>query len=176
MAAETVIDFMAANAFAAPWLAGLLAAAETTAFLSLLIPATALLMGVGAAVATGALPFLPIWAGAAIGAVTGSTFSWWLGRRFGGRILGLWPLRDHPDLILRGQQAFARWGAFAVLLGHFFGPLRSVVFLFAGLSGMGFWRFQTINVLGAVAWAFLIPKTGEWGGNALAWFWQFLGL
>lgn len=176
MSADQVTEFLATHAFAAPWLALVLAAVETTALLSLLIPSTALLMGVGAAVATGALPFLPIWMGAAFGAVIGSSFSWWLGRRFGTRILALWPMRDHPDLMARAQAAFARWGAFAVVVGHFFGPLRSVVFLFAGLSGMPFWRFQIINIVGAVGWAFIIPKTGELGGNLLGWFWQFLGV
>jgi membrane protein DedA with SNARE-associated domain len=173
---DQVIQFLTAHAALAPVLAALFAAAETTAFLSVLIPSTALLMAVGAAASTGAFPLLPIWAGAVAGALVGSSFSWWLGRRFGPRILRLWPLRDHPALADQAQAAFARWGLLAVPAGHFFGPLRAVAFLWAGLSGMGFWRFQAVNLAGAVAWAWAIPMTGELGGSLLAWFWHYLGV
>ena len=62
----------------------------------------------------------------------------------------------------------------AVLIGHFVGPLRAVVFLIAGMSAMSFLRFQLVNVVGAVAWAFIIPKSGELGGDLAAWFWHYL--
>ena len=45
------------------------------AFLSIAIPSTAILVGIGALVATGAIDFMPIWLGAALGALIGSTFS-----------------------------------------------------------------------------------------------------
>jgi membrane protein DedA with SNARE-associated domain len=172
--AASVTHFVSVNQAVAPFLAMILAVAETTAFLSLLIPSTALLMAVGAAVSTGAMPFMPIWAGAAVGSLIGSTFSWWLGRRFGDRILAMWPLRDKPELVEQGRQAFARWGLVAVLIGHFFGPLRAVVFLLAGMSTMRFWQFQAVNAVGAIAWGFIIPKTGEVGGDLAGWFWQYL--
>jgi membrane protein DedA with SNARE-associated domain len=172
---RSIIDFMTLHQAYAPWLAVIFAAAETTAFLSILIPSTALLMAVGAAVSTGALPFLPIWIGAAVGALIGSTFSWWLGHRYGAHVLTMWPLRDRPELVDRTADAFRTWGILAVFIGHFFGPLRSVVFLFSGMTRMSFARFQTVNVIGAISWAYVIPKTGELGGNIIGWFWNFLG-
>jgi membrane protein DedA with SNARE-associated domain len=174
--ALTVTDFLAAHQAAAPFVATALAAAETVAFLSVLIPSTALLMAVGAAASTGAFPFLPIWIGAAVGALIGSTFSWWLGRTFGDRILAMRLFRDQGPLIDRARDLFGRWGTAAVFAGHYIGPLRPVVFLFAGLSGMSFWRFQLWNIAGAVSWAYVIPKTGELGGDLFGWLWHFLGL
>jgi membrane protein DedA with SNARE-associated domain len=168
-------EFLAAHQALTPFVATALAAAETTAFLSVLIPSTALLMAVGAAASTGAFPFLPIWVGAAIGALIGSTFSWWLGRTFGDRILSFRLFREQAALIDRAREIFGRWGTAAVFAGHYIGPLRPVVFLFAGLSGMSFWRFQVWNVMGAVSWAYVIPKTGELGGDLVGWFWHFLG-
>jgi membrane protein DedA with SNARE-associated domain len=177
--AAGVGEIIAAQAALAPLVAGLaaglLAAAETFVFLSLFIPATAVLMAAGAMVATGAFAFLPIWAGAAAGAVLGSTVSWWIGRRWGHRVLGLWPLRDRPALVAATRAQFARRGGAAVLLGHFVGAVRPVVFLFAGISGMGFWRFQLWNLAGAVIWAFVIPKTGEIGGDFIGWLRLALG-
>ena len=83
---QAAIAFMERHQEWSFWLALVFAAAETTAFLSLAVPSTAILVGVGATVATGAIPFFPIWAGAALGAILGSTFSYWLGLRFGARI------------------------------------------------------------------------------------------
>jgi membrane protein DedA with SNARE-associated domain len=146
----SLIDFVSANRDWAFWIALLFAAAETTAFISIAIPSTAILIGVGALVATGGVDFTPIWAGASIGAVIGSFFSYWLGWRYGDRMLKIWPLRDHPHLVQRGTNAFAKWGLLAVVIGHFFGPLRAVVFVLAGVSRMSPAGFAVVNVLGCV--------------------------
>jgi membrane protein DedA with SNARE-associated domain len=172
---DRLIAFLEANRDWAFWIALIFAAAETTAFLSIAIPSTAILVGVGALVATGALSFTPIFFGAAIGAVIGSTFSWWLGLRYGDRFLSLWPLRDHPDLVDRGRDTFAKWGPLAIIIGHFFGPLRPVVFLLCGMAAMPFWWFQLFNVAGSVAWAFVVPKFGEVGGLIIGWVWSLFG-
>ena len=66
---DSMLGFVQTNREYAFWIALLLAVAETTAFVSILIPSTAILVGVGALVATGQLSMLPIWAGAAIGAI-----------------------------------------------------------------------------------------------------------
>lgn len=171
-----ITGLFAAQSALAPALAALLAAAETFVFLSLLVPSTALLAAAGAMVAAGLFPFLPLWAGAAAGAVLGSSLSWWIGRRWGAGILRLWPLRDRPGLVARGQAIFARRGGLAVFAGHFLGALRPVIFVMAGMSGMGFWRFQLWTLAGAVTWAFAIPKAGEVGGDLFGWLRLALGL
>jgi membrane protein DedA with SNARE-associated domain len=173
---EAILAFLERHQEWSFWLALVFAAAETTAFLSLAVPSTAILVGVGALVATGAIPFLPIWAGAALGAMLGSTFSWWLGWRYGDRILGMWPLKDHPDLVERAAATFKKWGFGAVFLGHFVGPLRPVIFLFAGMMKMGLPLFFAINTVAALAWAWLIPKLGEASGHVFGWGWNALGL
>jgi membrane protein DedA with SNARE-associated domain len=172
---QNVIAFIAANAHLAFWIALAFAAAETTALVSILIPSTAILIGVGGLVATGAVGFWPIWAGGAVGALVGSTFSWWLGRRYGIHILAMWPLKKHPDLVVRGRAAFTRWGPAAILVGHFFGPLRPVVFLMCGMAPMALWRFTPWNLLGGVAWAGAMPLTGYLGGSLIGWAWGTLG-
>lgn len=164
-----VTGFLAAHEAVAPFVVVLLSAAETTAFLSFLVPSTALLLGVGAGVAAGAVSFLPVWVGAAVGALAGSSLSWWLGRHFGERILRLRPLRRRPELVAKARAFFARRGAPAVFLGHFVGPVRPLVFLLAGMSGMSFPRFLAFNAGGALAWAYIVPKTGEIGGDLAGW-------
>lgn len=174
-AADKLITFLGENREWAFWIALFFGIAENLAMVSILIPSTAILIGVGAFVATGQIAFLPIFAGAAIGAVAGSTISWWLGWMYGDRILQIWPLKNRPELAVRGRAAFARYGPYAIIIGHFFGPLRPVAFLMCGMALMPFLWFQLFNVTGSVAWAYLVPKFGEVGGHTLSYLWQFLG-
>ena len=111
-------------------------------------------------------------AAASLGAILGATFSWWLGLVYGDAILRLWPLRNHPDLMQRGTEAFAKWGPMAIIIGHFFGPLRPVVFLMCGMSRMRFVQFQIYNVIGSLGWAYVVPKFGEVGGLLIGWIWR----
>ena len=170
--AETMIAFVRENRDWAFWIALVFAAAETTALVSVLVPSTAILVGVGAIVATGALDFGPIWAGASIGALLGSGFSYWLGLRYGDRMLRVWPLSKDPALVEKGRSAFARRGPAAVGLGHFLTFLRPVVFLMAGAAGMRPAVFLPWTILGGTAWAFLVPKSGEVGGDVIGWLWR----
>lgn len=167
-----LIDFVGAHRGWAFWIALIFAAAETTAFLSLIIPSTAILVGVGALVATGELTFLPIFLGAGIGAMIGSTLSWFLGVIYGDRILRMWPLKHHPELVQQSTAMFQKWGPLAILAGHFFGPLRPVAFLMCGITLMPFWQFQMYNVVGAFGWAYVVPKFGEIGGMLIGWLWN----
>jgi membrane protein DedA with SNARE-associated domain len=173
--ADQMIQFVRDNRDWAFWIAMLFAAAETTAFLSVLIPSTAILVGVGAIVATGALDFGPIWAGASLGALLGSTGSFLLGRIYGDRMLGMWPLSKHPETVEQARSIFARRGVMAVTIGHFLTFLRPVVFLMAGAALMRWLPFMAANTAGGLAWAFLIPKSGEVGGDVIGWIWQALG-
>ncbi len=171
---DSILGFVRDNRDWAFWIALVFAAGETTAFLSIAIPSTAILLGVGALVATGELSLLPIWAGASIGAVIGSFFSYFLGWHYGDAILRLWPLRDHPDLVERGNAAFRKWGVVAVIIGHFFGPLRAVVFVMAGIARIPLVLFAPVNIAGCMAWAYVTPKFGEVAGHLFGWLWRLL--
>ena len=169
---DTFIGFIERNQTWLPLIMLVFAAAETTAFLSILIPSTAVLVAVGALAATGAVPFWPLWAGATVGALIGSTFSFWLGRRYGPTVLTMRPLKDHPQMVIKGQAALASYGPAAIFIGHFTTIFRPVVFLMAGMSGMAFPRFAFWNSLGCVAWAFIVPKLGQFGGDLIGWIWS----
>lgn len=173
---DQVTEFLANHTLIAPLVAMLLAFAETTAILSLLIPSTVLLMGVGVAVSTGVVAFFPIWIGATIGAILGSSLSYLVGLWFGPRMLALPPLRDYPAQVARARALFAKWGYLAIPIGHFVGPLRPIVFLLAGLTGMRVMPFMIVNAISAAAWALIVPLVGEVGGHAASWLWQALGL
>lgn len=172
---EPTLAFIRDNKQYAFWIALIFAVGETTAFVSILIPSTAVLLGVGALVATGELSLLPIWAGASIGAIIGSHISYGIGWRYGAAILQIWPLRDHPDLVEKGNTAFRKYGTVAVFVGHFFGPLRAVVFVMAGISRIPLHLFVPVNIAGCLAWAYVTPKFGEVAGRLIGWLWSAVG-
>jgi membrane protein DedA with SNARE-associated domain len=170
--ANNIIALIEQNQAWFPYIMVLFAAAETTAFLSIVIPSTPVLAAVGALAATGALSFWTLWIGATVGALIGSTFSYWLGWRYGTHVLTMRPLRDHPDWVEKAQSAFDKYGPVTIFIGHFTTIFRPVVFLMAGMSGMSFSRFLFWNTLGCVAWAFIVPKLGQVGGDLIGWIWS----
>lgn len=134
---------------------------ESFAFLSLLFPGTSLLIAAGALMASGSLAYFPILAGAVLGAVLGDSVSFWIGRRFGGAIARIWPFTRHPDLLPRGIRFFARHGGISVFIGRFFGPVRAVIPLAAGIMRMPTGRFWLANIASAIVWAPMLLFAGD---------------
>jgi len=136
---------------------------ESLAFLSLLLPATVILVGVGALIGESGIAFWPLWLSAALGAALGDWLSFWIGLRYKGDVAVVWPLSRHPDLIPRGHAFFERWGTLGVFIGRFFGPLRASVPLVAGICAMSPGPFQMANFASAFVWAAGILAPGAFG-------------
>ncbi len=149
---DEVLRFIQANRFWAGPVVFALAFAESMAFLSLVVPFTAMIIGAGTLLCGDTLdPWIVIPWGIA-GAATGDAVSYWIGRYFKSSIPRIWPFKDNPDALERGYRFFERWGILAVFIGRFFGPLRAVVPIVAGMMNMGQLRFQLANVGSAIIW------------------------
>jgi membrane protein DedA with SNARE-associated domain len=166
-----IVEFVRDHeAWAAPIVA-VLAFSESLAILSLLVPATVILVGIGALLGSAGLglshpQFWVICAAAAIGAALGDWVSYEFGRYFDEGAKRMWPLSKRPDLVARAEAFIQRFGAWGIFLGRFFGPVRALVPLIAGIFDMPRLRFQLANVASALLWAFgiLAPGAGlfEW--------------
>jgi membrane protein DedA with SNARE-associated domain len=99
------------------------------------------------------MAFWPIWMAAGSGAVVGDWAAYELALRFRADILHMRPFAGRAELVARGIAFFKRWGLFAVFVGRFFGPLRAIVPIAAGLNAMPRWSFQIANVASALLWA-----------------------
>ncbi|HSZ73372.1 MAG TPA: DedA family protein [Rhizomicrobium sp.] len=132
---------------------------ESFVFVSFLFPGTTIMIAAGFLVPDGTVPFMPLVAGAILGAVVGDAISWWLGRRYGRVITNTWPLSRNPELIERGRKFFLRFGAASVFVGRFFGPMRAVIPLVAGITRLPGLQFWTANIASALIWApaMLVP-------------------
>jgi membrane protein DedA with SNARE-associated domain len=91
---------------------------------------------------------------AVLGAILGSTISFWIGDRYGyplllryGSYVGLTETR-----IKIAQYLFRRRGMVIVLIARFVAVLRSVVGFIAGANRMPFANFMVASSAGAVAW------------------------
>ncbi|TDR89595.1 DedA family protein [Enterovirga rhinocerotis] len=151
--AQPVLDFVRANQAWAPAIVGLLAFGESLAIVSILIPATVLMVGIGALIGGAGLEFWPILIGAVIGAFLGDWVSYEVARYFGPSIQHSWPLNKRPDLMAKTEAFMAKYGAWGVFFGRFSGPLRALVPLFAGIFEMPRGLFQFANLTSAIVWA-----------------------
>lgn len=148
-----------------------LAFGESLAFVSLLLPAWAALVAIGALVGAGHLSFWPVWIGGALGAACGDWLSYWIGLKLEYAVCHIWPLSRHPDLIPRGEAFVKKWGAPGIFIGRFFGPLRAAVPLVAGIFAMPYWRFQIANFTSAFVWSAVLLTIGDVISSAVRFFW-----
>jgi len=137
----------------------LVALGESLAMVGLLVPGAVLMFGFGALIALGYLDFWAACGWAIAGAVVGDGVSFWLGRTFHHRLRDLWPFTRHPEIFDQGIDFFQRHGGKSVLLGRFFGPVRPVIPMVAGMLDMPGGRFLLVNVSSALLWApaYLLP-------------------
>jgi membrane protein DedA with SNARE-associated domain len=170
--AQQVVEFVRVHeAWAAPVVFAL-AFGESLAFISLLIPAWAALVGIGVLISSGNLNFWPIWVAGSIGAALGDWLSYWIGVKLGPPVAHMWPLSRHPELLPKGEAFVKRWGVLAIFIGRFFGPLRASVPLVAGIFRMPSWQFQTANFSSAFVWAAVLLTLGDVVSKVLKWVWR----
>lgn len=165
-----IVDFVRDHqAWAAP-IVFTLAFLESLAFLSLLVPATAILLAIGALVGAAGVGFWPLWIAGGVGGALGYSVSYMIGAYFGDRAFGIWPFRNHPQLVEKARSFFQRFGVAAVFIGHFVGPIRAVVPVVAGVYGVNRFAFEFANILAAFIWissvlapGFVATGTGAFG-------------
>lgn len=150
---HAITAFAKAHAMLTYGMVALLAASEALPVIGMVMPGTTGIVAIAALIPSGAVSFFPVLVGTMIGGFAGDEFSYWLGRRYKGQLVHIWPLRRRPELIGRGQTFFDRHGGKSVLIARFTPAARAVVPLAAGVSEMPALRFAAMNFLSVVLWA-----------------------
>ncbi len=148
--------FVRKHQYWAPYLGGLIALMESLPGVSLFFPGWLLLSILAGAAGISDIDILPLWVGIFSGAVLGDWVSYLIGLHFKESVFHVWPLSRYPNLMPQGHAFFERWGWWAVFLGRFFGPLRAIVPLLAGIFFMPHLLFQVANVGSAFIWSLLL--------------------
>ena len=163
--AQPILEFIKAHQSWAIGIMFITAFGESFAFISLLFPGTTLLIAAGTLMQTGTLPWWPVVIGSVVGAVLGDSVSYWLGRRYGGGIGRMWPFSRNPELLPNGIRFFEKHGGKSVFIGRFFGPIRAVIPLAAGIMLMPRGWFWFANAASAVVWAPMLLFAGHEVGD-----------
>lgn len=134
------------------------------------LPGTTALIAAAVYAATGHGPPISVVIGAgALGALTGTTAAYAVGRWGGERLLlrvgGR--LRQDPERVQQLRSMFAAQGVVWIFIGRFITGLRNAAGLLAGSSGMPFGRFLPVSAAAALAWALLNGLEYYWFGHAL---------
>lgn len=161
-ARETVISVVRENIALAEPAVFLMGIAEGVPGLSLLVPSTALFLGVGVIHAAAGGQFWHLWLAASLGAMLSDLTMYLLGRHFKDEAVHRWPLSRHPDWLPRGHALFERWGVLAVVGGKFTGFMRPLIPAVAGVLQMPLWQFVPASIVSSLLWAgaFLAPGYG----------------
>jgi membrane protein DedA with SNARE-associated domain len=134
------------------------------------MPGEAALIAAAVLASQGKLEIELVIAIAAAAAIVGDNIGYFLGRRYGRRLMerpGRTKVRRQVALA-RGEQLFDRHGAKAVFLGRWVALLRIWAAWLAGIAGMRWRSFLLWNALGGIGWALFFGLLGYWGGEATA--------
>ncbi|WP_456378074.1 VTT domain-containing protein [Thiolapillus sp.] len=156
---QQLLEWVAANPHWAGVIVFSMAFAESLAVVGMVVPGVAVMFAIGALIGAGALDFQSMVIWSVVGAVAGDGLSFWLGKKYQQQLTGLWPFSKHPAMLKRGVSFFQRYGGKSVVIGRFFGPVRAIIPLVAGMMNMPAGSFLFANVLSALIWApaYLLP-------------------
>jgi membrane protein DedA with SNARE-associated domain len=119
------------------------------------IPATPVLLGIGALAGLGRMPLLPAIFLALTACLISDSFWYWLGRRRGASILRLLcAISLEPDSCVSAtKRTFERLGASSLLFAKFVPGLGTASTPMAGVRRMPYWQFVLADGAGAAIWS-----------------------
>ncbi len=101
---------------------------------------------------------------AAIGAFLGDMVSFWIGARFGERLLFTRLFQKRKDLLRQAELFFIAHGGKSVFFGRFVGPVRGFIPFVAGSAQMSPKAFTSFAVISAILWGLAYPGLGYLAG------------
>ena len=144
----------------------LISFSESLAIIGTIIPGSVTMTAIGILAGSGVLRIDLTYLAATLGAIAGDGGSYALGAIFSDRINTMWPFSKYPKWLIYGRDFFEQHGRSSVFIGRFFGPMRSIIPVVAGMMHMNHWQFFIANTLSAIGWAILYVTPGVLIGAA----------
>lgn len=93
---------------------------------------------------------------------------WWAGRRWGRRVVHLFAGvgRRRERALARAERLFHRYGPAAIVLGYFLPIPVTIIYAFAGWSGMRLRTFVLLDLCGTLLWVGTLVGLGYWIGHS----------
>ncbi len=144
----------------------LISFAESLAIIGSIIPGSVTMTAIGILAGSGVMDIGWTLVAAATGAIAGDSASYALGFAFSDRLTDIWPFSRYPRLFDYGKHYFEKHGGKSVIIGRFFGPLRSITPIIAGILHMNRWYFLLANIISGIGWAIVYVLPGVLIGAA----------
>lgn len=101
---------------------------------------------------------------AAIGAFLGDMLSFWVGARFGERLIFTRLFQKRKNLLRKAEKFFVEHGGKSVFFGRFVGPVRGFIPFVAGSARMSPKAFTAFAFFSAILWGLGYPGLGYLAG------------
>jgi len=145
--------------------------AETGLVVTPFLPGDSLLFAAGALAGSGVLDITKVAAVFLGAAVLGDNTNYFIGRTFGPRIFSaretdtFWHRLINREHLNKAHAFFEKYGAMAIVAGHFVPIVRTFVPFVAGAAAMTYPKFFAANIVGVLMWVGLCVTAGYWFGQ-----------
>ena len=139
---------------------------ETGLVITPFLPGDSLLFAAGTFVALGSLDMGWLTVLFSLSAIVGDTVNYWIGYAMGPKVF----TRENSRLLNkehleRTHRFYQRYGGKTIILARFIPIIRTFAPFVAGIGMMTYRRFIAFNVIGGIAWVFLLVLSGYYFGN-----------
>jgi len=165
---NTTLNDLSAHPFWALALIFGVSLGEALLIIGLFVPSTVVLVTAGTLVGAGKLEFWPVMGATIIGCILGDQLSYWAGRWYGERLKTMWPLRNFPALMDKGEEYVKQHGGKSIAIGRFIPGIKAVIPGIAGMFGMNQAFFLIVNLISGIAWGAAHVLPGIVLGQALS--------
>ncbi len=139
--------------------------AETGLIIFPFLPGDSLLFAIGAFSALGYFDLTIILISLFIAAVIGDSVNYWIGRKFGQKIVDNPRIPINQDHIDQTQAFYEKNGGKTIILARFIPIIRTFAPFVAGVSHMRYKDFMFFNIVGGFVWVFGFTLLGYFFGN-----------
>lgn len=142
---------------------------ERSIFVGLIIPGDVILALGGVYASQGRMSLAAVIVLGTLAAIAGESIGYWLGRRYGMRLVRRLPLvRRLEGMLERSRDYFRRHGGKTVAIGRYATAAGAFIPFTAGIAHMPYRRFLLFDVPAIVVWASAISVFGYVFGRNLA--------
>ena len=139
---------------------------ETGLVITPFLPGDSLLFAAGTFVALGSLEMGLLTVLLSLAAIAGDTVNYWIGHAMGPKVF----TRENSRLLNkehleRTHRFYQKYGGKTIILARFIPIIRTFAPFVAGIGAMTYRRFIIFNVVGGIAWIFLLVLSGYYFGN-----------
>jgi membrane protein DedA with SNARE-associated domain/membrane-associated phospholipid phosphatase len=155
-----VVQFVQIHPYWGIFFAFMIAFIESSPIFGTIFPGAVTMTVVGALMGSHALPIVWTLLWCSLAAFLGDLLGYVLGRHYKEKLKRVWPFKKYPHWLRHGESFIAKHGGKSIVIGRFFGPMRSTVPLVAGILNLAPLRFVLAAIPSALLWAIVYTLPG----------------